>query len=343
MSKTRYITLTDQGVPFGTIALIANNHYSALGGCRIIHGNYSQQTAQLAAHLANTMNKKNRICGLPLSGGKTVIALDHPDKKQRYLQLFAQALNQLNGDYITAVDIGTSEQEMAILNTITPFVTCYPAIGGDPSHYAAQTVLTGIRAACHYRYRNDYFDNKTIVIQGAGKVATALVKQLRGESKHSAIFIADKLVQRAEELAQRYQLNITDYQKIHSMPCHIFIAAADSHLLDEYHIAEMSCDIFAAAANNPFSCSYPKYYLAEKMITYLPDYLINGGGVICCAWQYGIITDIDSKIANIYDRTQHYLLRQQQSSIINTLQPADSLAEPLLIVNSTSAVLGSAN
>jgi leucine dehydrogenase len=305
--NSQCITLKDKGEPYGYIALIGSQQTPALGGVRIIQDAFNPEGMHLSLALAGTMYYKARESELPLSGGKAILYI--PDLKQKpyFLKRFSNALNKLQGQYITAVDVGSDQNDMDLLRRYSRYVTCHSAVGGDPSPYTAKTVLLAVQAACEYAYDDVSIDNKHIVIQGVGKVGSQLLKQLREASNSVNITITDILAEKLAKEAIKHQINIVKHTDIYTQSCDIFIASADAHLVGEHQAKQLNCRIFAAAANNPFVDVNAEAILQNKGAIILPDYLINSGGLIFCAYQYGLLTDLDNKIHAVYHNVSKYL------------------------------------
>ncbi len=81
---------------------------------------------QLKMHfdLARGMTYKNAAAGLNLGGGKTVI-IGNPrtDKNDEMFRAFGRFIEGLNGRYITAEDVGTTEDDMDLIHLETDYVT----------------------------------------------------------------------------------------------------------------------------------------------------------------------------------------------------------------------------
>src|SRR3546814_18426064 len=79
---------------------------------------------------------------LPAGGGKAVILADKARAKTpEMLAAFARAVDQLAGRYITAQDVGMSEQGMVALSSVTPHVAGLPGTRGcGPAPFTASGV-----------------------------------------------------------------------------------------------------------------------------------------------------------------------------------------------------------
>ena len=181
-----WIPLSIGSRTYGYIALTGDPEKPAIGGCRILNQAHDAPFGKsLSMDLAQTMQKKVKAAQLDLSGGKTVLFIENPKDRPELLMHYAEALNQLKGRYITAIDIGSSQYDMDFISTISPYVTCHTAAGGDPSKYTAQTVLQGAVTAYSILYKKNPLH---LVVQGLGKVGLEIVTLL-GKT-HPAIQIS---------------------------------------------------------------------------------------------------------------------------------------------------------
>jgi valine dehydrogenase (NAD+) len=109
----------------------------ALGGTRFFP--YPSEEAALADVLAlsKAMAYKNSLAGLDLGGGKAVIIGDpRTDRTEALMLRYAAFIATLEGRYLTAEDVGTTQSDMDLIHTITPHVTgISESLGGsgDPS------------------------------------------------------------------------------------------------------------------------------------------------------------------------------------------------------------------
>lgn len=121
----------------------------ALGGTRM--WTYASEEAAIedALRLARGMTYKNAVSGLNLGGGKTVIIGDpRRDKNEAMFRAFGRYIQGLNGRYITAEDVGTTEEDMNLIYQETDYVTGISASygsSGNPSPATAWGVYRGIK------------------------------------------------------------------------------------------------------------------------------------------------------------------------------------------------------
>ena len=101
----------------------------ALGGCRMWRYPSSTEAARDALRLSRAMTLKAAAAGLHLGGGKGVICLPPGTRapegapRRSLLLDFADAVDALDGSYITAEDVGTNARDMVTIAEHTRFVT----------------------------------------------------------------------------------------------------------------------------------------------------------------------------------------------------------------------------
>ena len=165
----------------------------ALGGTRMWSYKSEAEAVNDVLRLSRGMTYKAAISGLNLGGGKAVIIGDSKkDKSEALFRKFGRFVNNLNGKYITAEDVGTSTKDMEHVSMETKHVTGLPESmggGGDPSPVTAYGVYMGMKAAAQFAWGNDNLSGKKVVVQGVGHVGENLVKNLRKEN--AIVYITD--------------------------------------------------------------------------------------------------------------------------------------------------------
>jgi leucine dehydrogenase len=119
------------------IALHSTALGPAAGGCRFWHYASDQDAMTDAIRLARGMSYKNALAGLPLGGGKAVLQRPAGDFDRKALfAAFAEAVEALGGQYVTAEDVGTSVEDMEEVARHTRHVAGLTRqagrAGGDP-------------------------------------------------------------------------------------------------------------------------------------------------------------------------------------------------------------------
>jgi valine dehydrogenase (NAD+) len=136
-----------------TSALICINSTAlgpALGGLRFYPYASIEDAREDVTRLAQAMSYKNALAGLSFGGGKAVIVGDPEiDKTPRLLERFGQLVESLQGNYLTACDVGTTVSDMDVIaRTCTHVLSRSVALGGagDPSVLTSYGVYRAMQA-----------------------------------------------------------------------------------------------------------------------------------------------------------------------------------------------------
>ncbi|MCB1108523.1 MAG: Glu/Leu/Phe/Val dehydrogenase [Chlamydiia bacterium] len=268
----------------GLKALIAIHDLTlgpALGGTRIFpYANWDDALYDVL-RLSKGMTYKAAVSGLGLGGGKSVIFADPkhhitPDQ----LRAFGIAVNQLEGAYICAEDVGCTEDHLKYVRETTDYVVglAHPKSSGNPSPFTAYGVFRGIQAVAQHAYGSDSLLGKTIAIQGLGAVGEALADRLYWAG--ARLILCDQNQAKAEYLAQKYAAKFVSPDEILSVKCDILAPCALGGILNSSSIAKLNCRAVAGAANNQLQSDNHAIDLMQCGIIYAPDFLINSGGLI---------------------------------------------------------------
>lgn len=255
----------------------------ALGGTRM--WNYKNEEDALidVLRLSKGMTYKASIAGLNLGGGKAVIIGDPKKQKTEGLfRAFGAFVNSLNGQYITAEDVGTSVKDMEYIFMETPFVTGIPASfggSGDPSPYTAHGTLMAIRASAKEKLGVDTLAGLRIAVQGLGNVGGHLVDFLVQDG--AKVSIADIDVERVAAISNKHGgLTIVDPNAIVTTDCDILAPCALGAIINDQTLPKLKCKIVAGAANNQLAEHRHGDALRELGILYAPDFVANAGGLM---------------------------------------------------------------
>lgn len=282
-----------------TVAIIAvhnSNLGPALGGCRFYP--YADEDAALTdvLRLSRGMTYKNAMAGLPLGGGKAVIIGDfRKDKTEGLMADMGEGVESFDGKYVTAEDSGTTEEDMLVMSEKTEHVTGLPPeyfqgkdfgeLGGNPSPLTALGCYRGIRAAAHHRYGGDSLTGLKVAVQGVGAVGLELCKLLKQDGVE--LFVADVNkdgIERAR--AALGDIHVVAPNDIYEVEAEVFAPCAMGGVLNDATIPRLKAHIVAGAANNQLLKSHHDIQLMDRSILYVPDYVLNAGGVICVGYEY---------------------------------------------------------
>lgn len=286
-------------LPGGLAAYIAvhnTNLGPALGGLRMRPYASEREAIEDVLRLSRGMTYKNAMAGLPLGGGKAVIIGDpRRNKNEDVMEAMGVAVESLEGDYVTAEDSGTGEDDMMAIARYTEHVTGLPPemlqgkgfgeLGGNPSPLTALGVYRGMQEAARLRLGRDSLKELTVAVQGAGAVGFELCKLLRQDNVRLVITDIDEL-RLAEVKTLLGPVDIVRPDEIYTADADIFAPCAMGGVLNDKTIPQLQVAIVAGAANNQLLSAYHDKMLAEQNILYVPDYVVNAGGVICVGYEY---------------------------------------------------------
>ena len=303
----------------------------ALGGTRM----WAYKTETEALHdvlrLSRSMTYKAAITGLNLGGGKAVIIGDsRVQKTEALMRRYGRFIQNLNGSFITAEDVGTNPKDMEYIRMETKYVTGVPeSIGGsgDPSPVTARGVFMGIKACVKEFYGNDSLAGKSVAVQGIGHVGENLVRLLREEN--AKVYVSDINEERLSQVAKKYGAEAVSNNNVFDMDVDIYSPCALGATVNTETINRLRCSIIAGSANNQLADEEVHgRMLLDKGIMYAPDYLINAGGLINC---YSEIAGFNKKktlqmAENIYEATRRVLKKSKEENI-PTNEAANIIAE----------------
>ena len=255
----------------------------ALGGTRMWVYATDADAITDALRLSEGMTYKAAITGLNLGGGKAVIVGDPRTMKSEALfRRYGRFVENLNGKYITAEDVGTNATDMEHISNETKHVTGLPQWkggSGDPSPVTAFGVYMGMKAAAKRIYGTDSLTGKRVLVQGAGNVGRNLVGLLNKENAN--VFIADIYEDQLRRTTTEYKAEVVALDDVYGFNMDIYAPCALGATLNEDTIPQLKCAIVAGAANNQLKdADADGNRLKDRNILYAPDFLINAGGLI---------------------------------------------------------------
>jgi leucine dehydrogenase len=301
--------------------------------------------------LSKGMTDKNACAEIWYGGGKGIIyAPNNPRSyegaaREQVFANYGRFIASLNGVYITAEDMNTSPEDMAVIHTNNRFCTCLPVeIGGssNPSAFTALGVFRGLVAAVHFvdgkKDTNEInLTGKHIIVQGAGNVGGRLIDRLIGCGAKVTVF--DLREETKAELKAKYpadQLFIhDDGNSLYAIEADVFSPNAIGAILNDTTIPMLNVKIVAGGANNQLADPVKHANdLHERGIIYVPDFIINRMGIVNCSDELdGYLPDeVEAAADNVYPAT--YRLLEDAKKINHSPQfEAIDLAEKLSRVN----------
>jgi leucine dehydrogenase len=312
---------------FGIIAIHDTTLGPALGGTRFWKYATTDEAITDALRLARGMTYKSAVAGINLGGGKSVIIGDNKRADREALfRAHGRFIETLGGRYITAEDIGTSPTDMEYIKLETDHVAGLLGLSGDPSPVTAYGVYVGMKAAARFRWGSDRLAGKTVVVQGAGKVAYSLMQHLHAEK--SNLIVTDIDEEKVKRAVQEFGARPVPPNAIYDQEADIFSPNALGAVINDDTLPRLKVEIIAGGANNQLAEDRHGDLLEKRGILYAPDYVINGGGVINV---YGElhrwpVERAKKKAGEIYE-TLLRIFDMAKRDQIPTYQAADRLAQ----------------
>jgi leucine dehydrogenase len=246
----------------------------------------SRAAVRDALRLSRAMTYKSAVAGLPLGGGKGVIMLPAgapllaPARRRDALLDFGDAVVQLDGRYVTAEDVGTSDGDMTVIAERTGHVAGLALErggSGDPSPWTALGVETAIRVAAERLWGTGDLTERSVAVIGLGNVGGTLARLLAAGG--ATLTVAD-LAPAKRALAD--ELGATWAEPADALRADVDIVApcALGGVLDHDSVPELRCRAVAGAANNQLASDEIADALRARGILWAPDFVANAGGII---------------------------------------------------------------
>lgn len=312
------------------VAIHNTNLGPALGGTRMWPYASEEDALVDVLRLSRGMTYKAAVAGLALGGGKAVI-IGNPakDKTTALLRAYGRCIATLKGRYITAEDVGTSQPDMDIIRQETVYVTgISPEKGGsgDPSPFTALGVLHGMRAAAGVVFGSEELAGRRVVVQGLGQVGRYLCRLLAGEG--AVLTVTDINPRAVDQVVKEYGAKAVAPDQVYTLEADIYAPCALGAVVNDATVDRLKYRLIAGSANNVLSEDRHGDILHQRGVMYVPDYVINAGGLINVAeelngYQQQRVTE---KVARIYDHVRQVLFVAEKENI-PPYRAADRLAK----------------
>lgn len=325
------------------IAIHSTRLGPAAGGCR--HWVYENTEAAVcdALRLAEGMTYKNALADIPFGGGKSVI-LGQPEQPltQQQLEVFGGWIEELDGAYITAEDVGMRVADMRLIARQTRFVSGLglAGVGGDPSPSTALGVYNGMVTAVRSKFGVAQLDGLRVAVQGLGNVGFSLCELLARAGVK--LVVADLNPDRVAAVVSRFGAQSCASEEILQQDVEVIAPCALGGVLTAESVAQLSAGVVAGSANNQLASREVADLLRSRNILYAPDYVINAGGIISIAHEYLGINDpcwVAERIAGIGVRLSR-IFTESENAQCSTETVARSLANDRLAQGKCVALRG---
>jgi leucine dehydrogenase len=186
-----------------------------------------------------------------------------------------RAVERLGGKYIIAEDVGTTEADMRIIGMETRFVVGKRTDTGPATAYGA---FVCIRAAVRAALGRADLKGLRFAVQGLGGVGGRLAKLLADAG--AELVVADVNADAVDKVVRATGARAVAVERILEQEVDVLSPCALGAVLDDASIPALRCRLVAGAANNQLAEERHADALAARGILYLPDFVLNAGGVL---------------------------------------------------------------
>ncbi|BBX31825.1 valine dehydrogenase [Mycolicibacterium mageritense DSM 44476 = CIP 104973] len=291
----------------------------SLGGTRFYP--YPDEGAALTdvLRLSRGMTYKAAIAGLGLGGGKSVIIGDPKRvKTPDLLEAHGRFVESLGGRYITAGDVGTTSEDMDVIGRRTKHVAAKtPAHGGsgDSAPLTALGVFHSIVAAAEAVWGSGDLHGRRVGVEGTGKVGYQLVRLLTDAG--AGVSVCDVDAAALDRVRSEFD-GVTVVDRVIDAPVDVYAPCALGATLTEDSVPSITARVVCGAANNQLSHDGVEKLLHDCGITWVPDYVANGGGLIQIAGEIAGSTREQSaaRVVEIGDTVREILDRKTRLDVL---------------------------
>ncbi len=270
---------------FSIVAVHSTVLGPSLGGCRMWPYDDARAALRDALRLSRAMTSKSAVAGLPLGGGKGVVMLPgrtplSAAHRRAALEDFGDAVQALDGAYVTAEDVGTAARDMDVIATRTAYVSGRAKRhggSGDPSPFTALGVAAAVSASVDRALGGRALRGRSVALIGLGHVGLRLAKLLT--ARGATLLVNDIDPSRrpeAEKLGARW---VTAEAALEA-PVDVFCPCALGGVLDHETVGRLQAPVVAGAANNQLAADDVAGLLRDRGILWAPDFVANAGGII---------------------------------------------------------------
>lgn len=262
----------------GFIAIYNTNIGPAFGGTRFYEYKKEENALDDALRLSRGMAYKCALAGIKGGGGKGVIIKDkNTHKTKEFFKKYAEVINIFNGNFYTGEDIGMNSKDITLLRKQSKFIL--GTVASCPAYWTAVGVFNSIKAVLKYYFSSSEISKYSFAIKGVGKVGSYLLDLLYKEG--GRIFVADINPLVIKDISKRYKnVKIVSPDVIHKLKVDVYAPCAIGGEFNDKSIKEINCKIICGGANNQLVNDSLGGKIFKKGIIYIPDYLVNSGGLI---------------------------------------------------------------
>ena len=282
----------------------------SLGGVRSWEYTSFENQKKDALRLSEAMTLKNSVCGINFGGGKATLNLNNIKKTPELYQSYAEAVEALNGSYLTAGDVNTFKEDLIECSKISKYVY---GINVETSGPTSRGLFYAMKSTNKFINNNNDLKNVHVAISGVGKVGGKLAKLLaKVGAKITASSINSELIKKLKSEIDFTEAKPEDLFKTN---CDIISPCALGSVINQSNKDQLKCKAIVGAANNQLENSEIAEWLLKNKIVYSPDYLVNSGGVVAIASEINKTENLLEKhLEKIGDRLNQVLEESKKNN-----------------------------
>lgn len=254
------------------------------GATRLFEYANDEDALRDALRLSRLMSYKSAMAGLPYGGAKAVLIKPKNFSKVRnkFLHSYADKVNVLRGGFITGTDVGLSADDLRVLSKYSPY---FVGNGVDSEIPAAEGVVRAMRLGVKYLFGQASLRGRSVAIQGIGKMGSAVLEEVYRDG--AVVYYADVDQHALAKIRRKYPRAVeVPSDIIHTVPADVYSPCAMAHSLNKKTVAKIRAKLVCGAANNQLASDDMGDQLHNRGILYLPDYVVNAGGLITVTDEY---------------------------------------------------------
>lgn len=266
----------------------------AIAGCRLVTLD-EPLALRSALELSEAMTLKAALYGLNHGGAACLLlrpdALDAEEGgdaqghvREALFRSLGRKVSSLGSRVLLTEDARVSGQDIAYAAQETHHTLGMPT---DTAAATAYGVYQGMKAAARYTLGSESLRGVRISLLGVGTVGTLLAEYLHREG--ARLNLADTHQGKAEALRdqlgpQGAEVKVLGVEEVLDTPCDILSPCTSGASLRSRNIPRLQCRLIAGSEHHPLS-RRAQEQVREAGIVYIPDFAINGAGLLASARQ----------------------------------------------------------
>lgn len=254
------------------------------GATRLFEYANDEEALRDALRLSRLMSYKSAMAGLPYGGAKAVLIKPKNlnSSRTKFLRSYAEKINVLRGGFITGTDVGLSADDLRVLSKYSPY---FVGNGVDSEIPAAEGVVRAMRLGVKHLFGEASLKGRSVAIQGIGKMGSSVLDEVYSEG--AVVYYADVDERALAKIRRKYPRAMeVPSDIIHTVPADVYSPCAMAYSLNKKTVAKIRARLVCGAANNQLATDEVGDQLHNRGILYLPDYVVNAGGLITVTDEY---------------------------------------------------------